>query len=321
MNNKRGYLQISFGWLFAIIVGAFILFLAIFISYKMIKTERTQQDVQLGKELDVLLNPLETSVETSTSTSIVTPLETRIFLNCSLGETYPFGVQKTIVNQKSMNKWSNTNIEVPSYNRYVFLKEPSEGKRFYLFSRPFKVPFKVADVTYLTSSQDKYCFINPPKNIAREIDNLNQENLLLKNSEKDECEKISEEDRIDVCFNRGSCDINVNYEQGKVRKKGDTLEFSSDSLMYAAIFSNKELYECQVKRLMRKTIILIDLYLKKIDFVSYKGCDASNLKSNLNDLKIMSNKVEQGNMNFLHSISQISKELKNKQENALCRIW
>lgn len=318
--KKRGYLQISFAWLFAIIVGAFILFLAIYIAYQMIDSGKTQQDLELGKELDILLNPLETSFETSTSTSIRTPLETRIFIDCELEDSYPFGVQKIRVSQKSLNKWSETNTGVASYNRYVFVNKYVEGDKFYLFSKPFETPFKIADLTYLTSSRDKYCFINPPKEIEQEIDNLNQNNLLIKTKDKNECENLSDSQKIEVCFS-GSCEISVDYSNKKIIKKGDELRFSNNALMYAGIFSDKELYECQVKRIMKKTSILTKLYSEKIEFVSFKGCDASNIKQELSDLKIMSNKVANGEMYYISLINDISQELKDKQEGALCRIW
>ena len=81
--NKKAYLQISFAWLFAIIVGAFILFLAIYGVTKLIKTEETTQEARTGKEISVLLNPLETSFETGKTTSLTLPIETRIYNKCN----------------------------------------------------------------------------------------------------------------------------------------------------------------------------------------------------------------------------------------------
>jgi len=51
--------------------------------------------------------------------------------------------------------------------------------------------------------------------------------------------------------------------------------------MYAAIFSDKGNYECQVKRLMQRVAKLALLYEDKANFVSKRGCN-----SNLNLLKI-----------------------------------
>ena len=52
MDNKKGQLNISFGWLFAIIVGATILVLVIFGVTKIVKTSQQEQQAlfQLEKE-------------------------------------------------------------------------------------------------------------------------------------------------------------------------------------------------------------------------------------------------------------------------------
>src|SRR3990167_8873867 len=100
--KKRG-LEFSFAWLFAIIVGAFILFLAIFASVKIIKTSETELDAKTGKEFGFLLNPLETGVESASSSSITMPVESRIKNGCSLQGN--FGRQTIQLSQKSFNKW------------------------------------------------------------------------------------------------------------------------------------------------------------------------------------------------------------------------
>ena len=82
--SKKGFLQISFGWLFAIIVGGFILSLTIFAVTKVMKTEQTFSDAETGKNIGVLLNPLETSFETGKTSSIILPVETRIYNKCEL---------------------------------------------------------------------------------------------------------------------------------------------------------------------------------------------------------------------------------------------
>jgi hypothetical protein len=50
---------------------------------------------------------------------------------------------------------------------------------FYVFSTPFEMPFKIADLIYITSTKDKYCFISPPEDIEEELEGLIGEILLL----------------------------------------------------------------------------------------------------------------------------------------------
>ena len=78
--EKRGYLDISFGWMFAIIVGIFVLTIAFFIAQKVIETKNIEIGTSTAKELGNLLNPFETGIETGTSNQIDPPTDTRIYL-------------------------------------------------------------------------------------------------------------------------------------------------------------------------------------------------------------------------------------------------
>jgi len=84
MLNKKGFLQISFGWLFAIIIGAIILFFAIYASVKLIGTEEQTAAAETGKEVAVLLNPLETGFGEEKTTPLSIPIESRINNRCDL---------------------------------------------------------------------------------------------------------------------------------------------------------------------------------------------------------------------------------------------
>ena len=153
--NKKGFLQISFAWLFAIIVGAFILFLAIYAVTKIINTEGKVQTAKTSQEIGILLNPLETGFEDVRSTSISFPTETRIYNKCDVYGN--FGKQRIQIEQKSFNKWVKTDIEATFQNKYIFSEIYTEGKKFYLFSKPFEFPFKVTDLIIITSASDEYC--------------------------------------------------------------------------------------------------------------------------------------------------------------------
>ncbi|MFQ5531970.1 MAG: hypothetical protein ACE5ES_05110, partial [Candidatus Nanoarchaeia archaeon] len=246
MNKKRGYLQISFAWLFAIIAGAVILFLAIYGVTKLISTEEDILNAKTGKEIGVLLNPLETGFETGKVTSLTMPVESRIYARCKIGGN--FGKQTISVSQQSFNKWTETNLEIDFENKYIFAEIPVEGKKFYLFSKPFKMPFKIADLIYMAPSSEKYCFLGLEDSGAMELEDikdelvsLNQGNILIENCSE-------QEEIIKVCFSSGKdCYINVNYGRGIFQKKGETMYFETDALMYGAIFiDSSENYECNV---------------------------------------------------------------------------
>ena len=308
MKNKKAYLQIPFAWLFAIIVGAFILFLAIYGVTKLINVSQYELDTKTAKNLGVLLNPLETGFETGKTTSLTLPTETRIYNKCNLYGN--FGNQIIQISQKSFNKWPEPAGKVSFQNKYIFSEEYVEGKKFHIFSKPFDFPFKVSDLIYITSSLDKYCFVDAPEDIEDEVLYLKQKNFFV-----EDCP----EDSINVCFRIGpNCDINVNYNIGEVEKNNEKVYFEGDALMYAAVFADKEVYECQLKRLMQRVGNLASVYKDKAVFISQTvGCH-SNL--NLLGLRDLANDLESSNN--LVSISYIVEDIKNKNEaNSECRLW
>ena len=307
IKNKKGYLQISFGWLFAIIVGIVIIALAIYFVTKMVGTQGTIQSAKTGKEIGILLNPLETSFESAVTSSVIFPEETRIYNGC---DNYGnFGTQKIEVLQKSFNKWSETDFEVSFLNKYIFSERFSEGRTFYIFSKPFEFPFKVANLMYITSASTNYCFIDAPEDIEDEISDLKQPNLKL----EEECS----EDDVKVCFGYGNCDIEIDYDAKKVEKEGELMYFETDALMYAAIFSGKATYECQLKRLMQRIEQLSNIYLGKSNALSIKGCDPvlnPYLSSLISSASGLSDSDE------LYIINSIVEELEEKNRGN-CKLW
>ena len=300
----------SFAWIFALIVGAFILALAIFAVIKFTGVENTTQSAETSKGIGVLLNPLEISFESGKTTSFSLSTESRIYATCnSLGD---FGTERISVSQKVYGKWSDTDIGVSFVNKYIFSRKPIEGKNFYVFSKPYNLPFKVADLIYLTSEKDNYCFIDAPRNIEEEISFLNPS---IKNLYYQSCPENS----INVCFRPGqNCDVSVNYNSKIISKDGVSFYFSDDSLMYAGIFSDSDTYECQIERLMKRAKELSFLYADKETFLSQKvGCQV-NLKTDLFALGNLEENYE--DLLDLRIISSFAGDLDGKNFGA-CKLW
>ncbi len=309
--GKKGFLQISFAWLFAIIVGAVILSLTIFAVTKMIGTQETIIGAKTAKEIGVLLNPLETGFEIGKTTTLGFPAETRIYNKCDNARGI-FGRQGIQISQKSFDKWTKTEVEVSFANKYIFSENYVEGKTFYIFSKPLEFPFKVTDLIYITSSQKNYCFINAPTEIKEELDALKQENIFTEN-----CEELV--NKIDVCFNSLNCNISVNYGSQIVTKNNEILHFRTDALMYAAIFSDKEIYDCQLQRIMQRVEQLSQIYQNKESFISQVGCN-SNLRGDLTQLSNAANGLTSSAN--LGSIWNIVEKIKDKNElNSQCKLW
>ena len=304
--EKKGFLQIPFSWVFAIIVGIFILFLAIYFSVKMLGSGNLEIDTATARQIEVLMNPLETSFESGKTTTMILPSETRIYNKCDNAGN--FGTQIIQVSQKSFNKWSEPGLDISSKNKYIFSDGIVEGKKFYLFSVPFEYPFKIANLIILTSKE--YCFLDAPDEIEDEIV---QENVVFENYEED-CPAES----VKVCFMEGSdCDIEVNIGQENVEKDGEKLYFTGN-LIYGAIFSDKEIYECEVKRIMQRTEQLASLYWDKASFVGQRVC-ISGLTADLLVLKNSAKDVESSSNLDLTDI--IVEQINGKKEFEECEVF
>lgn len=307
-NKKKAAMQMSFAWIFAIIVGVFILVLAIFAVNKFINVEEVSSSAESSKALGILFNPLETSFETGKVTSLSANVNTRIYNGCNYDES--FGNQRLRTSQEGINGWSESIVDIKFDNKYIFSDEVIEGKKFYAFSKPFEFPFKVSDLIYLSSSEQKYCFVNPPEDIRYELRDLNQSNFYLGN--------CPSESKL-VCFGKKNCDVYVNYGGKYVEQDGERIYFEGDALMYAGIFSSKDEYECHVKRLMNRVENLAVVYEDKEEFLSQRvGC-GSELKA---DLIILENLVGSFESSEDLVVAQsVVENLDEENENARCRLW
>ena len=304
--NKRGF-EVSFAWLFAIIVGSVILFLAIYGTTKTIDSGNLESSAKASKQLGILLNPLETSFESGLSVPISTSVETRIYNTCS--DYAGFGKQGIQISEKSFNKWPDPLLENTFTNKYIFSENPTEGKNFYVFSKPFEFPFKIADLIYITSEKEKFCFVNAPEHIEEEITDLNQANLFIENCS---------EDSIQVCFDGSNCDIQVSYLDNYVQRYNSRVYFETDALMYGAIFADSSNYECQVQRLIAHLESLIVLYKEKDVIISSQQCD-SNLQGDLVNLYNVIQNIEDSSQ--LLELENLIKTIENKNAYSSCKLW
>lgn len=316
MINKKG-IEFSFGWLFALIVGAAILFLAIYAAVKLVGTEKTAQETEAAKQLEIILTPVETGYEEGKSVpAIVFPTETRVYNDCSAGGN--FGEQSIRVSTSSNlgKTWQEEGLPVTSYNKYIFSSSMMQGKELYAFSKPFELPFKVANILFLWT--DKYCFINPSNEVEKEINSLGLKKINITNNIND-CEKTAKK----VCFvsELDKCDVFVDPVQKIARQKGKQEVYYEGSLIYGAIFSEPEVYECQVKRLMKRTSELALLYNAKSGIIASKaeGC-SSDLQADLKNLATISGELK--NSEELRNIYFLAQELENKHKKiTTCKLW
>src|SRR3989344_3773451 len=98
MINKKA-LEFNFSWMFAIIAGAVIIFLAIYATVNIVRTSRVESDTKVAAQLGIILNPIETNLEESKYVVVKFPDETRVFNTCR--NTGNFGRQIISASAKS----------------------------------------------------------------------------------------------------------------------------------------------------------------------------------------------------------------------------
>ena len=315
MRNKKG-LEFGFNWIFAIIAGAVILFAAIYATTKLIGTESTVSDTFIAAKLSNLLNPIETNLEDSKYVKISFNEETRIYNEC--GELGNFGKQQISAASKigSNGEFGEKSVRKSSFNKYLFSRNYEQGKELNIIIKPFEFPYKIADIDIIYSGD--YCFINPPTNIEEEINDLSADgaiNIGINiSNELRNCPFNS----VIVCFDQLGCDVTVNTLSKIVSKNGEDVYYEGN-LLYGAIFSNSELYECQVKRLMKRTSELASLYLGKSQKVSSRGCYSSNMDGELTVYANLTLGLKDSL--DLREISISTKNLGDKNEILSCRLF
>lgn len=334
--NKKAY-EFSFAWIFTIFIGAAVIFFAVYAATQLVETKRVEQETVTGQQIGILLTPAETNLEEAKITTLSVSSETQIFNGCDSRGT--FGEQKISTKIKSGigEEWRPVpGVESSFHNKYIFSSGIVEGEeKFYVLSKPFNFPFKVADLIIIWPDKELYCFVNANyiPELKQEIENLelDKKNIFLKNSVAD-CPSGSKA----VCFSSGSaasgCDIIVSASSTQktvthILPSGsatvqyvESLNFQDKyGLLYAAIFSEPEIYSCQVERILGRAAFLAQIYQEKSLFLEPRGCGGSTRIQNL--LGNYFSQVSTATAGNLASLEQTATEVRDENEFLSCELF
>jgi len=314
--NKKGF-EMSFKWIFSIIVGIFVLFFAIYAATRFIDIGTTTISTQSTAQLYVLLDPLETSYDYSDN-KIIFPVEVKLYNLCS--SDGDFGSQIFQLQEKTIgDKWGKLTNQIKSNSKYVFSDSLERGKTFYVSGISFSYPFKVADLIILYSKP--YCFEGVEENL-RQVFNIfgNTSNVLLENCS-------TKTNYVQVCSGRSGCAANIvgDENEGYVEKDGKNLYYTG-SLIFAAVFSDSSVYECQVARLAKKISNLCEVYKDKVDMTALRVSECSNdVGVKLSALKSVASAVAESNdvsHNFVTQLNDPVAEIFQANEDmSICKVW
>lgn len=307
----------SFGWLFAFIAGAVILFLAIYFASQLITTGQYELDAKTAKQLGVIFDPMETGIASAKSTKATINKETRFYFDCR--DSGEFGELRISTSSKTFGGWSEKSIPERIKNKYVFSQEEIEGKEFYFTSLPFEFPFKVSEIILMYNQ--RYCFLDRDIKITGEGIETN-------------CSA----DSVKVCFEGGNfdeedCDVVVfglcedytcedEFDYGYIIKRENGREIRLDyegNLLYGAIFSSPELYNCEIRRLMMRLKHISALYREETLLLDSRGIN-TGLGDDLLILSSLTEDIE--NSGDLAVLREYVKEIEEANNNLGDRkIW
>lgn len=313
--GSRG--QAEFGWIFAIIVGALILFFAFyFIGSKMNETSVTK-NLMTEHSLDILFNPFSYfgSLGATSAKSVTLSTVEKINFSCESEER--FGYDSILV-------WTKQ-VQAPRrvYDKYLFSDKFLEGKNFQIISKSFNMPWRVADLVYFFPKDMKYCFLGL-SDIEKEFgDNgtaMNISNFYFpETGQRTDCPQDGTV--VTICGNN-NCDVGVFPD--RVSKKDErgqriNLYYADDSQKYAAIFSDPEIYYCNLQRITQRLQYQIAVYSDKMRSLNANQCSISvNLDALNASAQEIINKLETArqNHNYDSSIGNALSSIKTDADSA-----
>ncbi|RMD67210.1 hypothetical protein D6817_02280 [Candidatus Pacearchaeota archaeon] len=304
MLKKRAY-EFGFASLFAIIVGAFIILLAIIVAVKLTNQSKSTTNTLQGYQLGILTTPIETNLEESKIATIEVPRPTSLFNICTPpDQAYSnlyFGKQELNARVKidiGQESRESSGVSSTFLNKYFFSSQRLDANQiYYVLSKRVEMPFKVANVLIMWSDIDNYCVSDPanlPSYLKSEMADIGLDSFGF---DFNGCDNAGETTKR-VCFDCGAgisddCDVVVCLSNQWVKKldandRERTIYYPLSTnpddkfvFLYGAIFSDPDVYVCQIKRLAARAKELAQLYRLKSNELEFKGCRSQPLKNAL----------------------------------------
>ncbi len=314
MLKKKG--MIEFSWIFALIVGAVILFLAFYFIGTKFTEKEVLSSVQTEQSLDIIFNPFSSFGSLGATSSKVIELKKPEKFNFSCNSNN-LGYNGILV---------STEVSVKPrlvYDKYLFTENFSQGKNFQIISKPFSMPWRVADLIYFFSKDDFYCFVgfsDAEEEFGDSGTGLNISNFQFESP----CPSPS----VVICNCNGcnqqksGCNITVDFLDNVVIKSSGRSFFVDDATMYAAILSDPYIYNCNLKRLAKRIVYQTEVYMGKSSAVSSRcsvGFNLGSLKYDAEGLYSARNPGKtRDNLANLKSSADI---LKNQNMWAECKLF
>jgi hypothetical protein len=264
--GKKGFIE--FGWIFALIVGALVLFFAFYFIGTKMSESKTGQGLVSENTLDIILNPFSSFGSLGATSSKEITLQRKERTNFSCTVDVGFGYDGILSATNPGVRMAVKKV----YDKYIFSEDSIYSKNLQVISKPFNMPWRAADLIYLFSRDRDYCFVGMRGSSTEEEFGSGNTGMNISSfkfvDEKSDCGNS-----ITVCSN-SACDIELDFEYSRIVKGSKEFPFIDDSTMYAAIFSDYDSYSCNMKRVAQKIRFEIEVYRNKARTLGARQCTA-----------------------------------------------
>ena len=333
MKDKRG-LEF-FHWILIMIVGAVILLFAIIFASKSGGVEQQKQNVLVAEYLELFFNPFTSvgSIAESFGKKVSLPYEIEAELRCQDG--------KEILFIGSGEKISSEKIE-----NFVYAPARFKAKELFVFTKNFDLPFRVSDLIFTFDSSERFCLLYDEQDFEQ-ADFVEQVRADVEGSLVDAQENFFYCGDLRCCNEAGSTkiislttqkgDVNliaqgepgekfsfgeIRFNQGSSTQERKSL-FITSALAEAAIFSDYNIYSCNLRRLMEKTGRMSDIYSEKATYLGSLAqqqiCNYNSLKGDLQAIKNNAISVNSAqSMSSANSLYESAQDFEKKNRDLPC---
>jgi hypothetical protein len=309
----RQGVAVSFSWLFSLIVGAVIIFLAVYASRSLVQTERQAQESGASVAFTNLFTPLRTGgSESFIPRAITFPQPALITLRCT-----PTGMGVRVRFQDSLAGESDAYQSVVR-DSFISGNTTIQGKRVFSLVLPLRMPYLIGDVILLWS--EPQCFVDAPEDMRSLFEMATNETITFANTLAS-CPRGSRK----LCFAGASspqrCDVRVDRIGQTITYENGTPKNYYDSLLAPALFSTPALYECMLEQMGKETARLAEQYRAKsvlIQSGTLQGCAGGMdtlLGSFVSRARAFNN--SQGLPRFMEEVAT----LRSAHDTLLCPLW
>ncbi len=146
MNSKKAQIEITFNWIYILIAGVIILLFFVGLVVKQKEVSETNLANDIVRILESILTAASVSENTKFPIDASALRGSTFYFDCYDGVT-EFGLKDSSARP------------VQDSVQPIFSPEELDASKMITWSMPYKLPFKVADLLFLTSENTKYYFI------------------------------------------------------------------------------------------------------------------------------------------------------------------